>query len=85
MEMTMPPTTTPKHHDHDGFHGSQQVLHRRVHFILVEVRDFLQHGVHRASLFAHADHLRHHARKYSGVLQWIHQRAPRFHRFASLH
>ncbi len=80
----MPPTTTPRNDDHDGLHGSQQVLHGRVHFVFVEVRDFLKHGVHRAGLFADADHLGDHAGKYIGLLQGIDQRASGFDGFARL-
>src|SRR5580658_10799244 len=70
--------------DHDGLHGGQQVFHGRVHFILVEVRDFLEHGIHRAGLFADADHLGNHAGKHAGVLQRIDERAARFDGFARL-
>src|SRR5271156_5363085 len=73
-----------QHDDHDGFHGGQQVFHGRVHFILVEVRDFLEHGVHRAGLFADADHLSDHAGKYAGVFQWIHEGAASFDGLARL-
>src|ERR1700733_3781785 len=70
--------------DHDGLHGSQQVLHGRVDFVFVEVGDFLEHGVHCAGLFADADHLGNHAGKYAGVLQRINQRASGFDGFAGL-
>src|SRR6202789_4145990 len=70
--------------DHDGLHGGQQVFHGRVDFVFVKVGDFLQHGVHRAGLFADADHLGNHAGKYAGVLQRINQRASSFDGFAGL-
>src|SRR5258706_6865813 len=34
--------------DHDGIESSQKVLHCHVYFVLVEIRNLLQHGVHRA-------------------------------------
>src|SRR5580658_4090178 len=70
--------------DHDGLHGSQQVFHGRVDFVFVEVGDFLEHSVHRAGLFADADHLGDHAGKYAGVLQRIDERASSFDGFAGL-
>src|SRR5580692_9207298 len=70
--------------DHDGLHGGQQVFHGRVHFILVEVRDFLKHRVHGSGLFADTDHLGDHAGKYAGVLQRVDQRAAGFDGFARL-
>ena len=63
--------------DHHRFESSKQVLHGRVHFVLVEVGDFLKHRVHRAGLFADADHLGDHAGEYVGFLEWIDERAAR--------
>src|SRR5271156_36452 len=70
--------------DHDGLHGGEQVFHGRVHLIFVEVRDFLEHRVHGAGLFADADHLGDHAGEHTGVLQRINERATGFDGFAGL-
>src|SRR6266849_1137292 len=71
-------------HDHDGFEGGQEVLHRRIHFVLVEIRNLLQHGIHRAGLFTHGDHLRNHAGENRRVLQWLRKRLAFFKRSADL-
>src|SRR5258708_2678434 len=60
-----------KKNDHDGLECGQQVFHRRVNFFFVEVSDLLQHGIHRASLFADGNHLCDHARKHFGFLQGL--------------
>src|SRR6201981_1098491 len=69
-------------HDHHRFQRRQQVLHRCVHLFFVEVRDFLQHRVHGAGLFAHCDHLRDHAWKYLRILQRFSKRFAFFERLA---
>src|SRR5438309_9901767 len=46
-----------QHANNGGLHHSEQVFGSRVHFVFVEVRDLLQHCVHGAGRFAHADHL----------------------------
>src|SRR3984957_1734045 len=71
-------------HDHDRFQGGQQVLHRRRHFILIEVGNLLQHGIHRPGLFTDRDHLRNHARENRRVLQRLRKRLAFFERFAHL-
>ena len=70
--------------DHDRFEGGQQVFDGDVHFVFVKVRDLLQHGVHRAGLFADCDHLRNHAGKHFGFLQGFGQRFTFFQGFADL-
>src|SRR5579862_8355794 len=71
-------------YDHDRFQGGQQILHRRVHFLFVKIRDLLQHGVHCAGLLADRDHLRHHARENRRILQRFGQRLAFFQRFPHL-
>ncbi len=74
----------PQEDDHDRFEGGEQIFHRNVHFVLVEVCNLLQHRVHRAGLLAHRDHLRHHAWKNFGFLQWFGKRFSFFQGLANL-
>src|SRR6266481_6232903 len=70
--------------DHDGFKCGQEVFNRRVHFILVEVRNLLQHGIHCAGLFTDGDHLGDHARENRTLFQGFCQRFAFFEGFAHL-
>src|ERR1700682_637222 len=72
-------------HDHDRLKGRQQVFYRGVDFIFIKVRDLLQHGVHRAGLFADADHLGDHAGKNLSFTQRLGQRLAFFEGPAKLH
>src|ERR1700682_87424 len=72
-------------HDHDRLKGRQQVFYRGVDFIFIKVRDLLQHGVHRAGLFADADHLGDHAGKNLSYTQRLGQRLAFFERPANFH
>src|SRR5579863_812705 len=49
--------------DHDRLDRGEHVLHCGVDLILVKVRDLLKHGIHRARLFANANHLSYHPRE----------------------
>src|SRR6266404_2828873 len=66
-------------------HQRQQVLGGGIHFIFVEVGDFLQHRVHGAGGFAHADHLRDHVGKHAALAQRIDNRAAFFHGLPDFH
>src|SRR5579872_2356717 len=54
--------------DHDRLHQGEQVLGGSVHFVFVEIGDFLEHGIHGACGLAHADHLGHHVGEDSAFL-----------------
>src|SRR5258708_15005905 len=78
--------------DHDSeepnqnrFHKGQQVFGGGIHFIFIEVSDFLEHRVHGASGFAHADHLGDHVGKHAAFAQRIDNGPPFFHRFPDFH
>ena len=73
-----------KKDDHYGFESREQVFDCGVHLIFIEVRNFLQHGIHRARLLADSDHLRDHAGKDVGLAERIGQVASGFERLANV-
>jgi len=56
-----------------------------IDFVFVEVCDLLQHGVHGAGSFAHADHLGHHVGENAAFAQGIDDGAALFDRLAHFH
>ena len=85
MLMTMPPTVDAQEHDHDRFQQRQQVGHRLVDLLLVEVGDLGEHRVERARLLADADHLHHHRREDAALLQGLGERHAALHGLAHGH
>ena len=74
IEMTMPPTTTPRTQIKRRFENRQQAGDRHVDFVLVELGDLRQHRVERARALAGANHLRHHRRKHARRLERLRDR-----------
>src|SRR5271163_2612309 len=71
--------------DNDRLQHGQHVFGGRVDFVFVEVCDLLQHGIHGAGGFAHANHLRHHVGKDAAFAERIDNRAAFFDRLANSH
>ena len=71
-------------HDHDGFESCEQIFNSNVDFILIEISNLLQHGVHGTGLFADGDHLGHHAREDFRFLQRLSKGLAFLERLANL-
>src|ERR1051326_6964436 len=71
--------------DHDRLKQSEHVLGSRIDFIFVKVGDLLQHGVHCAGGFTHANHLRNHVGEHTAFLERINDCPALFYSFAHFH
>src|SRR5450830_518947 len=73
-------TNDGAHAEHqDGLEDGRQRLDTRVDLVLVEVGDLAEHGVERAGLLAHRDHLRDHGREHAHVFERFGDRLPLLH------
>src|SRR5882724_5948338 len=64
--------------DNDGLQHGKHVFGGAVHFVLIEVCDFLQHVIHCTGSLADSDHLRHHVREDTASAQTINDGATFF-------